>query len=481
MKSIDGKEPVWEAVAQFLTQRISMLPECVVLCACSGGGDSVCLLHSLLSVCKPLNIRVVAAHYDHRLRGEESRRDAEFVRELVRTFHVEFILGSGDVARQARERACGIEETAREMRYAFLQQAAERVGAVWIATAHNANDNAETLLMRLLRGTGTRGLSGIPPVRGNIIRPLLTVSRQEIEEYLTRHHLPYVEDSSNFEDAYTRNRIRHQLLPVLEQFSPGVVERLNRTAAYLRMDDTCLSGEAEKLTAQVERAGSTLRISAALLGEAHPAVAIRAARTLLGELRAGRDDCAAVHLEMLLSLCQGAKTSGELHLPGGVIARREYDTLVLTLQQKRTPLHRCQLNLPGEMQVGQCYVICRECRYQGEEQRPFRFFLSQKETEIFVRARQTGDMLCRPGRKRKSLKKLLIDEKIPVSYRDELPVFEASGQVAGTAGLGPDITFVPEMGEKAWEMEIIPLWKSDYESRKEENNYAGEGYSGSII
>ena len=142
----------------------------------------MCLLHSLWKVSQSLDIRVAAAHYNHHLRGEESERDERFVRELTETLGVELISGEGDVAGRAKKISCGIEETAREMRYTFLQEAARKAGAEVIATAHNANDNAETLLMHLLRGTGTRGLSGIPPVRGTIVRPLLTVSREEIED-----------------------------------------------------------------------------------------------------------------------------------------------------------------------------------------------------------------------------------------------------------------------------------------------------------
>ena len=481
MKNIDRKDPVWETVRDFLTTQVSLVPGSVVLCACSGGKDSVCLLHSLLAVCELLDVRVIAAHYNHGLRGEESERDAEFVRELARNFGIELISETGDVAGQAKVQGCGIEEMAREMRYAFLQRAAQSVGAQAIATAHNANDNAETLLMRLLRGTGTRGLSGIPPIRENIIRPLLSVSRQEIEAYLFRHSLSHVEDSSNFEDIYTRNRIRHQLLPMLEEMSPGILERLNRTAEHLRMDEIYLREEAEKLANQAKKQGNAVRISAALLGESHPALAMRVVRRLLKELRTGNDNCSAVHLKSLLALCKGNNVSGEVHLPGGLTARREYEMLVLMTQQENSPLIPCLLELPGQIQAGQYCLKCREYRYQGEEQQSFCFFLSQKYNEIFVRARRTGDMLYRPGRKRKSLKKLFIDEKIPLQVRNELPVLEISDQVAAVAGLGPDIAFLPSKGEMAWEIKIIPIQKSGYETRKEGNSYAGEGHSGSII
>lgn len=414
----------------------------------------MCLLHSLWKVSQSLDIQVVAAHYNHHLRGEESERDARFVRELAEALGVELISGEGDVSGRAEKNTCGIEETAREMRYAFLQEAARKAGAEVIATAHNANDNAETLLMHLLRGTGTRGLAGIPPVRGNIVRPLLAVSREEIEAYLLRWGLSHVEDSSNREDAYTRNRIRHQLFPVLEELSPGIVAHLNRTAEHVRTDEEYLCREAEKLALQAERKGDTLYIRAALLGENHPAVSVRAARILMGKLREGNDNCTSVHLTQLLELCRGRKASGTCRLPGGIFVRREYDRVLFTTQMSIPIAGYHPLRLPGETQVGAYRLICRSCRYQGEQHLPGHFFLSGRYKEMYVRARRTGDMLCRPGRKRKLLKKLLIDEKIPLQRRDSLPVLDISGRAAAAAELGPDVAFLPQPGEICWEIII---------------------------
>ncbi len=454
MRNIDQRDPIWEAEIAFFTTQVCLTHGCTVLCACSGGTDSVCLLHSLLQVGKTLGFRVIAAHYNHNLRGEESQRDADFVRTLAEDLGVEIIFGEGDVAAQAGEHSSGIEETAREMRYTFLRQAAQGCGAQFIATAHNANDNAETVLMRLLRGTGTRGLAGIPPIRGNIIRPLLTVFRKDIEEYLARYKLPHVEDSSNSEDVYTRNRIRHQLLPVLEELSPGIVGRLNHTAEYLRMDENYLTSAAEKLAAQARRDGDRLYIPSELLVQSGQAVAVRAIRILLAELREGNDNCTSVHFRNILELCRGEKSSGELHIPGGILVLREYENLVLT-PRRVPPLAGCySLPMPGEITVGRYHISGQECRYLGEVQGPYHFFLDGRCGEMIVRGRRTGDELCRPGRKRKTLKKLFIDEKIPLQNRDALPIFEYSDRIAAVAGLGPDMEFVPEMGELSWEIII---------------------------
>ena len=168
-----------------------------VLCAVSGGADSVYLLHRCLEGAAGHGYAVCAAHYDHGLRVEESGRDSRFVADMCRELGVECLTGRGDVRSYARERRLGTEEAARELRYAFLQEAAGKMGAQLIATAHNAGDNAETMLLALARGAGLRGLGGIPPRRGNIVRPMLAVTRAEVEEYLAARGIAHVEDSTN--------------------------------------------------------------------------------------------------------------------------------------------------------------------------------------------------------------------------------------------------------------------------------------------
>ena len=179
-----------------------------VLCALSGGADSMALLTVLERLAKERGFTLYAAHFNHQLRGEESQRDEDFVTDWCQKRGIQLEVGRGDVAKQAEEEGKGVEETARAMRYGFLTEAARTLEADKIATAHNADDNAETLLLHLVRGTGLDGLTGIPPVRGILIRPLLATPRQQIEAWLTQEGIPHVEDSSNQTDAYARNRLR---------------------------------------------------------------------------------------------------------------------------------------------------------------------------------------------------------------------------------------------------------------------------------
>ena len=235
-----------------LTREYAMLPAGGhVLCAVSGGADSVCLLHLLKGQAEAAGFSLTAAHFDHGLRGEDSRRDAAFVEQLCRDWGVPCVTGSGDVAAEARRRGAGIEETARDLRYTFLEQTADRVGAGVIATAHNADDNVETLLLHLVRGSGLQGLTGIPPRRGEVVRPLLTTSRAEIMDYLEEHHIPHREDSSNSDEAFTRNRLRREILETtgteLSNLA-GELEALQQEASI------CVVGA----RTQIEQCGSLL-------------------------------------------------------------------------------------------------------------------------------------------------------------------------------------------------------------------------------
>ena len=191
-----------------------------VLCALSGGRDSVYLLHRLLAWGEEYDLTVSAAHFNHKLRGVESDRDEAFVRGLCEAWNVPLYVGAGDVRDYANKYGMGIEEAARTMRYAFLEQTLGEIGGNVLATAHHADDLAETVLRNLVRGAGAKGMSGIPPKRGNIVRPILLVTRKEIDEYVKLHDLPYVEDSTNALDDCTRNLLRHRVMPVLEQLNP---------------------------------------------------------------------------------------------------------------------------------------------------------------------------------------------------------------------------------------------------------------------
>ena len=459
-----------KTVEQFIREQDLIPPGARVLGAVSGGADSVAMLHTLYRLRSRLNFTLAAAHYNHRLRGEESDRDQRFVEQFTELCcgesrlpdgsvlpAVPLYTGSGDVAAQARLQGTGVEETARDMRYAFLRQAAGEAGADLIATAHTASDNVETILFHMARGAGLRGLGGILPKRDSIIRPLLTVTRQQVEDYLRRLSLPCMEDSSNASDDYTRNRIRHQVLPVLEDISPGFLARMADAAALLRADEACLTGLARNIADRAVSGEGGLSIAAADIAAAPDPIASRALRLLLGRLWGGDQNCGAAHLGALLRLCRGTDPSGEAHLPHGTDARRTYDRLLLVPRLGPIPLEEGPLPLPGTLDRGPWHVACVQEDCRGQCQGPWDFWLSREAVPgLTLRPRRTGDRLAPPGRLGKTVKKWMIEEKIPRFQREALPVFDCGGQVAAVAGLGPDRAFAAKEGQSAWHVVITP-------------------------
>lgn len=208
----------------------------VVIIAVSGGADSIALLHAMYSLKQELGIAVHACHVNHNLRGEESKRDEQFVRDFCDSRKIPVTFYSIDIKADKHE---SVEERARKMRYECFEKLCNELDAK-LATAHTASDNAETVFLNILRGTGTKGLCGIPPVRGNIIRPMIRCTREDIEVYCKENGLEYVTDSSNLSDDYTRNKLRHRLIPLLQEFNPSLFEAVSRMTSAVYDDNALL-------------------------------------------------------------------------------------------------------------------------------------------------------------------------------------------------------------------------------------------------
>lgn len=439
-----------------------------VVCAVSGGADSICMLHGLYRLREKVGFELVAAHYNHNLRGEQSERDAAFVSQFLQLCcgvqrcadgrilpPVVLYTGSGDVAGQAKARGTGLEETAREMRYAFLRSIAKQVQATCIATAHTADDNVETVLFHLARGSGLQGVCGIQAARGDLIRPMLTTTRQEVESYLAYWGLPHVEDHTNRDVTYARNRIRHQVTPVLEQLYPGFSQRMANTALRLRQDEQCLSDLArERLDEAVIGDGEAV-IPARAIAQAPRPIAVRMVRQLMAAVTLGDDNCSASHLDSVVDLCQKEEPSGQVDLPHGLVARREYERLCLTLRKAQKSIETQTIDREGDYSTGEWTLHCRSVTYEGEKGGPYEFYISPVHP-FMVRARRTGDELRLPNRCRKSVKKWLVEEKVPRHLRDTLPVLEMDDRVAAVTGLGADEACQPQQGELAWHIVLKP-------------------------
>ena len=300
---------------------------CSVLCAVSGGADSMALLTILDAMEKEGGIRLCAAHFEHGLRGEEALRDAAFVKTQCRMRGIPCVVGHGDVRNYADEKHLGLEEAARLLRYRFLSETADRLDCGRIATAHTADDNAETLVMNLIRGSGTRGLAGIPPVRGRLVRPLLQTSREEILSFLRENGVPYVEDSSNRELLFTRNRVRSQIIPLLKEENPSFLRAAARTAELLRGDERFLCGLAEDFLREnlvTTEKGRCLPSKKLQLLEVP--VAARVLRLLCGS------GLSMERTEALLRFAKGTE-KGVLELPGRCV-RREKGMLIFPADEE---------------------------------------------------------------------------------------------------------------------------------------------------
>lgn len=393
-----------------------------VLCAVSGGADSMCLLHMLS---QREDISLTAAHFNHQLRGEESDRDEAFVRDVCARWNIPLTVGRGDVKAFSEREGLSLEEGGRILRYAFLEGAAQTEGCGLIATAHNADDNLETMLLNLTRGTGLSGLAGIPPQRGNIVRPLLTTTRREIEEYLRLYSLPHVEDSTNADEAYSRNKMRRQVLPLLEEFNPALRKNSIDAIRYLRADNDYLNGLAADLSKKAVVEDDTVALPAIFISGSPCPVAIRVVRQLLSMMPDGSTDCAAAHLEGVVNLCRGDDPSAVFHLPHGVTARREYDRLILTLRSPPPALEPMTL-LEGENPVpGTAWTVVLD---------------GPPWPGLTVRPRRTGDEITLSNGHKKSLKKLMIDRKVPRLERELIPVVADDDGVIAVAGLGPNLS-----------------------------------------
>ena len=397
----------------FIREQNLITPGDTVICAVSGGADSVALLFALYLLKDKLEIQLEAAHFNHNLRGEESDRDAEFVRNLCDRYDIPLHLGSGQVVPGKK----GLEAAARDARYGFLNGLSGK-----IATAHTADDNAETVLMHLVRGTGLKGLGGIAPVRGRIIRPMLKVTRQDVEAFLQEWCLHHIEDSSNAEDAFLRNRIRHHVMPLLVQENPRLAENLSQMALRLREDEMLLSSQADF---------ETLPTVEELRAMPKP----QRSRCLDGFLKkSGVKEPEDVHISLAEALIFSDNPSARASFPGGVILSRRYDRLEAVTEVEA--LEETVLPCPGTLQLPGLKV---HCEFGEAQQNNPACFTVYPEGTMYLRSRKSGDAIRLSGGS-KSLKKLFIDRKIPAGLRNSIPVICDDTGILGVYSIGADVS-----------------------------------------
>ena len=427
---------------RFVRRYDMIFPGDTVVCAVSGGADSVALLFGMYLLKEKWRVTLEAAHFNHHLRGDESDRDEAFVKDFCQRFDIPLHLGGGHIVPGKK----GLEAAARDARYAFLNGLPGK-----IATAHTADDNAETVLMHLVRGTGLKGLGAIAPINGKLIRPMLALTRQEVEDFLLEYHLPYIEDSSNHTDQFLRNRIRRQVIPLLKAENPSLAENLSAMALRLRQDEAAL----DRLSSDYTDATVTE------LRTLEPAVRNRVLEKFLK--RSGVREPEAQHIALAEALVFSDNPSAMAAFPGDVSIGRNYDRLAVIDQTG--PLESAVLSCPGVTDLPQIglRVICEPAAGQPTGRDAFTVVTAGKPT---VRARMAGDTMRFPGGT-KTLKKWFIDQKIPASQRNRIPVIADDGGILGVCGAGANLDRLTGQGAP-WHIRFETIELSDTQNPKNE-------------
>jgi tRNA(Ile)-lysidine synthase len=431
-----------------------------VVVAVSGGPDSVCLLSVLHALAKDLELTLHVAHLDHRFRGEESAADARFVAGLAKELGIAATSESRDVPLYCAERGLSAQAGAREVRYAFLQQCAQATGARRLAVGHTANDQAETLLMRLVRGAGLSGLSAIPPVRENIIRPLIGATRNDVLAYLQEQGIDFRTDPSNEKPLYTRNRVRHEMLPVLERFNPRIIETLAAEAVLLRDENEAVEATLPAALQKVLSAeGEAVRIRREEFGRLLPALRRRILRKAI-ELVAGDDavDLSWIRTGEALDFMAEAQSGRSMEVPGDLLLEREYDDLVIRAREQET-VFCVPLAVPGETVVPAARLVMETAILDavadpgadgGNYLWQAVFDYDKILLPLYLRNRRPGDRF-RPagmGGRSKKLQDYFVDEKVPKMRRNAAPLLASEQDVVWIIGMRTDGRFLPGPGTK---------------------------------
>ena len=428
------------AVKQFIDKDHLLQKGDKVLVALSGGADSVALLHILNSLKEEFNITLYAAHFNHGIRGEEADRDERFCKALCEKMGVYFFRFQADVPLIARRYGESVELCGRKMRYDFLQWVCDdKLGGAKIATAHHSDDNAETVLWNLTRGSGVAGLAGIPVKRDNIIRPLLHCTRAGIEAYCAENDLAYVTDSTNLSDDYTRNKLRHQVMPVLRELNPGVGESIGRTSSILREADEYLNYISEK---ELKAAKVPYGWSSERLLQCEPIVLKYAVKNILEKA------AAPVDFQHTALIIEAMRTNGAVDVGGGHTVSCAQGILRIVPQKTDTDVfcmpildYMREHGTRIKVRDGQPFEITPPLAISGEKINNLLLHdgipCDIMTRDTLIRRRRAGDTFT--DRRRgvtKSVKKLLNELKIPRELRDTILVVADGSTVLWIEGIG---------------------------------------------
>ncbi len=408
-----------------------------VLAAVSGGPDSVCLLHLLNRMKEAGGFRLSVAHLNHGVRGAEADADARFVKALAQDLGLSFHGGSCDAKREREKLKTSFQDAARILRSRFLESTMQRIGADKLALGHTADDQAETLLMHLLRGSGLKGLGGMEATRGALVRPLIECSREEVLQFLRSHGHAWRTDSSNLETDYLRNRIRLELIPELESYNPNVRERLFETARILREDESLLSEWTESRFRDCARpVADGFELDADGFARLHPALQKRLLRRAVAGLNGSTRKITARHIDAARKLILEGGAGKEIHLPDAITIRRAHAIFRVETNPRRARgiqhstdvFQPVDLAIPGTtawQEAGIAFQTHISASGKPDTQDPHLACFDFESTGECVRVRtfRPGDRFVPLGMQgRKKVKSFFIDEKIPRAFRRAIPI-----------------------------------------------------------
>jgi tRNA(Ile)-lysidine synthase len=402
-----------------------------VVAALSGGPDSTALLVALVQIAKQLDFSIIVAHYNHGLRGTSSDEDEKYSQELAIKLGLIFV--SGKMDQKLRQKGKSPEDFYRQQRYQFLDKVAEDYNAQKIALGHNIQDQAETVLLNLLRGSGLGGLKGILPMReGKFIRPLIEVSRPEIIAFLSEAGISYCHDSSNQSNIYLRNKIRTELIPYLkEKYNPRIEENLAQMAEILRQDDDYIRNsvqEAMKSTYIQNQSNRIISLNIEYIKGLAPAIRSRLFKKILESLNPEKNGFSFSNIKALERLAQVTESGKRISLPLGIEAKREYDSLILERDKicLKQVDYEYPVNIPGIIHVketNRTISIEKTFRDKIDQHNKNKVYLDLDKIQqpVILRNRRDGDRFQPLGMKgRQKIKSLFINQKIPRNKRNEV-------------------------------------------------------------
>ena len=416
-------------------QKIELSGQKIVI-GLSGGMDSVCLFHVL----KDLGCELAAVHVNHCIRGEEADRDEAFAKELCETYDVPFCGYRLDVPKLAKEGHLSVEEAGRVVRKNAFAETKNAYGADYIALAHHGNDRAETFLFHLARGTGVKGLGAMKPVENSVIRPLLWAGREDIEQYVQKKGYTFVEDATNELDVYTRNKIRHHILPMLEEVNPRSVEHICSAAQKLSAVSAYIDREAEKLcrlsTVMYQDEVQVLKFA---FYQGDEVLRIPVLQKCVEYLSGSLANITEEHLNQLLGLFE-MQTGKELHLPYHIVAVRTYEGIRLFFRKETISLEPVEITGEGTYVFGNLTFKVSVEPWDERKMFPIKnytkcFDYDKMNGRVFLRTRESGDYLeINKDHGRKSLQDYLVNEKVPKEERDKVVLLGCGTHILWVVG-----------------------------------------------